>query len=187
MKLTDTAIRKAKSADKAIRIFDGGGLYIEIPITGSKRWRFKYRFDGKERLLSLGTYPEVNLADARKRHAQARALLAEGIDPGEQRKATKAARAESAANSFEAIAGELLAMRATKLASGTASRERRLLDKDLALYIGSKPIADVRAPELWQHCARSNAGARFIPFFIKKGGCSRLAAMPVYYKQDKSL
>jgi len=148
MKLTDTAIRKAKPADKPYRLFDGRGLYVEIPPAGNKRWRFKYRFEGKERLLALGTYPDVSLAMARERHAAARKLLAEGIDPGAQRKAQKAVNADKAANSFEAVAGELLAMRTKKLASGTAARERRLLDKDLTPYIGSRPIADVTAPEL---------------------------------------
>jgi len=90
----------------------------------------------------------VSLADARERHAAARKLLAAGVDPGEQRKAHKAVNADKAANSFEVIAGELLAMRTKKLASGTAARERRLLDKDLTPYIGSRPIADVTAPEL---------------------------------------
>jgi len=124
------------------------GLYIEILPAGNKRRRFKYRFEGKERLLALGTYPDVSLAMARERHAAARKWLAAGIDPGEQRKAHEAVNADKAANSFEAVAGELLAMRAKKLASGTASRERRLLDKDLSPYIGSRPIADVTAPEL---------------------------------------
>jgi len=148
MKLTDTAIRKAKPSDKPYRLFDGRGLYIEIASSGGKWWRYKYTFQGKEKRLALGTCPDVSLALARERHAAARKLLAESIDPGEHRKATKAARAESAANSFEAIAGELLAMRTRKLASGTAARERRLLDKDLIPYIGSRPIADVTAPEL---------------------------------------
>jgi len=148
MRLTDVAIRKAKPADKPYRLFDGGGLYVEVPATGNKRWRWKYRFAGKEKRLSLGIYPDVSLADARERHADARKLLATGVDPGEQRKAQKAVNADKAANSFEAVAGELLAMRTKKLASGTATRERRLLDKDLSPYIGSRPIADVTAPEL---------------------------------------
>jgi len=148
--LTDTAIRKTKPTDAAQKLRDGRGLYLLIQPNGGRWWRWDYRrpVTGRRNTLSLGTYPEVSLADARERHAQARKLLAAGVDPGENRKAAKTARAESAANSFTAIAGELLAMRANKLASGTASRERRLLDKDLSPYIGSKPIADVSAPEL---------------------------------------
>jgi len=114
MRLTDIVIRKAKSADKPARLFDGGGLYLEVPTSGNKRWRWKYRIAGREKRLSLGIYPDVSLAMARERHAAARKLLAEGIDPGEQRKAHKAVMADKAANSFEAVAGELLAMRAKK-------------------------------------------------------------------------
>jgi len=83
---------------------------------------------------------------ARARHADARKLLADGIDPGEQRKASKAAQADKITNSFEVIANELLSMRTRKLANGTAARERRLLDKDLLPYIGNRPIADVNRP-----------------------------------------
>ena len=79
--LTDTEIRKAKPGDKPIRLFAGGGLYVEVSPTGGKWWRLKYRFDGKEKRLSLGVYPDVSLKDARERRHEARKLLAGGIDP----------------------------------------------------------------------------------------------------------
>ncbi len=148
MPLTDTAIRKAKPADKPVRMFDGGGLYLEIALTGGKLWRWKYRHGGKEKRLALGAYPAVSLADARERHAEARKLLAAGIDPSEQRKAQKVAGEERAANSFEVVALELLAIREKKMAAGSIIRERRLLEKDLAPYIGRRPVAEVTAPEL---------------------------------------
>ena len=122
MPLTDTAIRKAKPADKPVRMFDGGGLYLEIALTGGKLWRWKYRHGGKEKRLALGAYPAVSLADARERHAEARKLLAAGIDPSEQRKAQKVAGVERAANSFEVVALELLAIREKKMAAGTCAR-----------------------------------------------------------------
>ncbi|MDR2880768.1 MAG: Arm DNA-binding domain-containing protein [Azoarcus sp.] len=102
--LTNTAIRNAKPADKAIRLFDGGGLYLEVAPSGGKWWRLKYRFGGKEKRLSLGVYPGVSLKEARQRRDDARKLLAAGIDPADNRKAAKGASAERAANSFEVVA-----------------------------------------------------------------------------------
>jgi integrase len=150
MPLTDVAIRKAKPGAKPYKLADAGGLYVEVTPSGGKWWRWKYRRPdtGKENRLSFGTYPEVGLADARTRRDEARKLLAAGIDPGEQRKAAKAAGAERAANSFAAIADELLTQRAKKLSPGSIVRERRLLDKDLSPYIGGLPVAEVTAPVL---------------------------------------
>ena len=150
MPLTDTTIRKAKPGPKPYKLADGGGLYLEITPTGGRWWRWKYRrpITGKENRLSFGTYPEIGLADARVRRDEARRLLANGIDPGEQRKAAKAAKTERSANSFATVADELLMQRAKKLAAGSVVRERRLLEKDLAPYIGSLPVADVTAPVL---------------------------------------
>ena len=91
MSLTDSAIRNAKPADKAKRMFDGGGLYLEVAPSGGKWWRLKYRFGGKEKRLSLGVYPDVTLKDARQRRDEARKLLANQVDPSEHRKAEKAA------------------------------------------------------------------------------------------------
>ena len=106
MPLSDTAIRNAKPGEKPIRMFDGGGLYVEISPAGGKLWRLKYRIDGKEKRLALGAYPDVGLKEARERREAARKLLADGIDPGENRKAQKATRAERSGNSFEVVARE---------------------------------------------------------------------------------
>ena len=81
MSLTDTRIKTAKPAEKIYKIYDADGLYIEVPPSGSKRWRFKYRLDGKEKRISLGTYPEIGLRAARDRRDMARRLVAEGKDP----------------------------------------------------------------------------------------------------------
>jgi hypothetical protein len=97
-------VRTAKPGEKPVRLFDGGGLYLEISPTGGKWWRLKYRFDGKEKRLSLGVYPDVSLKDARDRRDTSRKLLADGIDPSENRKAMKSARADRATNSFEVVA-----------------------------------------------------------------------------------
>ncbi len=85
MPLTNTEIRNAKPAGKTRKLFDGGGLYLEVSLRGGKWWRLKYRFGGKEKRLSLGVYPDVSLADARNRREEARKLLANDIDPSENR------------------------------------------------------------------------------------------------------
>jgi integrase len=148
MALTETAIRNAKAAAKAQRLFDGGGLYLELSPSGGKWWRLKYRINGKEKRLSLGTYPDTGLKAARERRDEARKLLAAGVDPGVQRKAEKAARKDNAENTFGAIAAELLEKREREgMALGSVVRGRRLLKNDLS-RISSLPIADVAAPAL---------------------------------------
>lgn len=150
MPLSDTAIRKAKPEAKPVKMRDGAGLYLLLRPDGARWWRWDYRrpITGKRNTLSLGTYPDVGLADAREKLAEARKLLASGIDPGEQRKAVRVAKAEHSANTFAFVGEEVLQLRAKKLAAGSALRERRLLEKDLAPYIGRRPIADIDAPEL---------------------------------------
>ena len=143
--LTDTAIRKAKPADKPQRFFDGGGLYLEVSPAGGKLWRLKYRFNGKEKRLSLGTYPDTGLADARGKRDEARKLLAAGIDPGEHRKAEKAAGEERAASSFEVVAREWLA-RQTWVDGYRVKVEARMAG-DVFPYIGARPVAELSAPE----------------------------------------
>jgi len=101
MKLTDVLIRKAKPKDKSYKLADGNGMYLEIAPAGGKWWRLKYRMNGKERRISLGTYPETSLKQAREAREEARKLLTSGIDPGENRKATKIARTNQNDNSFE--------------------------------------------------------------------------------------
>lgn len=134
MPLTDLAIRKAKPAEKPVKMADGGGLYLLVRPDGGRWWRWDYRrpVTGTRNTLSLGTYPDTGLAEARERHSEARKLLAAGTDPGEQRKADKVAGGERAANTFGAIADEFHKRRLPKLISRTATRERRLLETDLA-------------------------------------------------------
>ncbi|OGA14497.1 MAG: hypothetical protein A3H32_11795 [Betaproteobacteria bacterium RIFCSPLOWO2_02_FULL_63_19] len=92
MPLTDAAIRRAKPSAKPFRIADSAGLYLEVSPSGGKLWRFKYRFDRKQRMLALGIYPEISLAGARHKRDEARKLLASDTDPSEHRRAAKAAR-----------------------------------------------------------------------------------------------
>lgn len=152
--LTPSQVANAKPQAKQYKLKDpaGGerGLYLLVTPSGGKLWRWKYRrpVTKKENHLALGSYPEVTLRRAREKREEARTLLAEGIDPGVQRKAHAAATLERMENTFAAVADELLRQRVTKIVAGTATRERRLLEKDLAPYIGSRPIADITAPDL---------------------------------------
>ena len=148
MTLTHTAIVKAKPGQKPIRMFDGGGLYLEVSPAGGKLWRLKYRFHGKERRLSLGIFPAVALKDARERRDEARKLLANGIDPSENRKAQKAARADRAGNSFEVIAREWYARHKPNWAASHADKIILRLEKDVFPWLGSKPIAEITAPDV---------------------------------------
>ena len=145
-KLTATAVKQAKPKAKPYKLADGGGLYLHVKTAG-KYWRYKYRFAGKEKLLALGTYPDISLADARKLHQAARENLADGIDPSSHKKTKKSADQSNSANSFEAVAIEWSKTRSKK-ADSTEKRQRALLEKDLFPFIGNRPIADIDAPEL---------------------------------------
>ena len=152
MPLTDVAIRKAKPTDKPQKLADGGGLFLLLNPNGSRWWRLKYRTAGKEKLLSLGTYPDTGLADAREKRDQARKLLAAGIDPGEQRKAVKAAGEERAANSFEVVAREWLAKR--DWVDGYKIKIAAWFQNDVYPWIGKRPVAELTAPEFLKVCRR---------------------------------
>ncbi len=154
MPLTDTAIRKAKPTEKTQRLFDGGGLYLEISPAGGKWWRLKYRHGGKEKRLSFGTYPDTPLASARTRRDEARKLLANGVDPGDHRKAEKAAGAERAANSFEVVAREWLRKQTPTWAPSHSSKIVARLERDIFPCIGNRPVALISAKELLGTVAR---------------------------------
>jgi integrase len=148
MSLTDTSIRNAKPQRKATRLFDERGLYVEISPAGGKWWRFKYRFNGKEKRLSLGTYPSVGLRDARDRRDAARRLLAGGIDPSQNRKAQKSAGTDRAANSFEVVAREWFAKYSANWVAKHSERIIRLFERDIFPWLGGRPIAEITAPEV---------------------------------------
>jgi integrase len=148
MPLSDTTIRTAKPTQKPHRLFDSGGLYLEVSPAGGKLWRLKYRYGGKEKRLALGAYPDTGLRDARERRDAARRLLAAGVDPGEQRKAEKAAGAERAANSFEVIAREWHHKQSATWVELHASRIMLRLENDIFPWVGARPAADITAREL---------------------------------------
>jgi integrase len=160
MALTDTAIRKAKPAERPIKLTDERGLYLLLKPNGSRWWRFDYRYGGKRKTLSMGVYPDVGLKDARDRRDEARKLLASDADPGENRKAVKAAKMEQAANSFEVITREWYTKYSTTWNASHGERIIRRFERDVFPWIGSKPIAELAAPELLAAVRRmENRGA----------------------------
>lgn len=148
MPLTDVEIRNAPPREKAYRLTDGSGMYLEVSPAGGKYWRFKYRFAGKEKRLALGVYPEVSGKEARLRRDEARRLLANGIDPGIERKVQKAATVERAANSFEAVAREWFARQSPGWAKSHADKIIARLEKDVFPWLGGRAIAEIKAPEV---------------------------------------
>jgi hypothetical protein len=131
-------------ADRPVKMFDGGGLFLLVNPNGSKWWRLKYRVDGKEKLLSLGVYPDVSLKIARERRDDARKLLAAGGDPGAKRQAEKEAKSDT----FEAIAREWHTKFAPGWAKGHADKISSRLERDVCPWIGSKPIGTLAAADL---------------------------------------
>ena len=148
MPLTDVEIRSAKATEKPRKLFDGGGLFLRIETKGSKLWRMAFRYDGKEKTLSFGRYPHVSLADARKLRDDAKALLASGIDPSQQKRLDKIAKAISNATTFKAIAEEFLDKQAREgRAETTLTKNRWLLEFAYPL-LGERPISEIKAQEV---------------------------------------
>lgn len=148
MALTNKEILASKGKDKPYKITDGNGLFLLVNSTKSKWWRFSYRFDGKQKLLSIGVYPDVSLKDARERLYEARKLLSAGVDPGENRKAIKLAKAEEGANTFEVIAREWIGKQATLWTHTNKTKVTQRLVKDVFRWLGARPITDITALEL---------------------------------------
>lgn len=147
MPLNDLKVRTAKPKEKPYKLSDIDGLYLLITEKGHKWWRFRYRYDGKEKLLSLGTYPEISLLDARQRRDEARRQIAHGIDPGAVRKAQKQTGTEEK-ETFEVIAREWHTKYSQTWASSHSIKIMNALKRDLFPWIGSKPILNIKAPEL---------------------------------------
>lgn len=148
MKLTDTAVRKAKPEAKPYKKADGGGMYLEVMPNGSKYWRLKYRFAGKEKRLALGVYPDISLADARGRRDEARKLLANGGDPSSIKQAQKRQAKISAANSFEAIAREFHTLKSPMWTPHHSTDWINTLEREVFPKFGHRPIIEIEAPDV---------------------------------------
>ena len=162
MALTDTTIRKAKATEKQRKLADEKGLFLLVHPNGSKYWRLKYRFEGKEKMLALGVYPDVGLKEARERRDEARKLLANGVDPGEHRKAKKATRLESSSNSFEVVCREWLSAREGMVEPAQHLKTLARMENDVFPWLGAKPIADIKATDILGVLRRiDERGARY--------------------------
>ena len=148
MKLTIRQIDTTKPRDKAFKLSDGGGLYLLVNPSGSKYWRLKYRFVGKEKLLAIGVYPDISLAQARSRREEAKKLLLEGKDPGQERKLEKLSRQLEVESSFEAIAREWYTRRFDRWSVSYREEMMRTFEKDVFPFIGHRPIKDIKPLEL---------------------------------------
>lgn len=168
--LTAVAIKNAQPG----KTFDGGGLYLEVTPSGARYWRMKYRFGGKERRLAFGVYPEVSLAEARQRRDKAREALRDGLDPGELKRARKVAARVAAVNSFGAVAEEWLGKRKRKMAPATFSKAKWTLEELLGPWLGTRPIAEIQAPEVLDVLRRIEARGAHETAHRTKQRCSEI-------------
>lgn len=141
-------IRRAKPEAKAYTLGDGQGLSLLIEPNGSKSWRFRYRFAGKPKMISLGVYPTITLADARSRRDDARKLVAEGKNPSEVRKEQKIALQTESESAFEKIATEWHQMKSAKWSVGYASDIMEAFQNDIFPYVGTRPVGEIKPLEL---------------------------------------
>jgi integrase len=154
--LNDTTVRAAKAKDKPYKLFDERGLFLLVAPSGGRLWRLKYRMYGREKLISLGAYPDVALKRAREKRDEARRLIADGIDPSAERRASRAAQLET----FEGVAREWLILQSKSLSPETISILGARLHSALYPYLGSRPIGSITAQELLGALRRIEARGR---------------------------
>ncbi len=148
MGLTNTACLNAKSREKQYTLFDDKGLFLLVSPAGGKWWRLKYRYQGKEKRLSLGTYPETSLAQAREKRDAARKLLAQGVDPAEVRRAEDTRNAEASGETFLTVAQEWRERSRAKWTPKVEAETWTRLEKNALPWLGHRPIKEILAPEL---------------------------------------
>ncbi len=148
MPISPVSLRNIKATDKTQRIFDGGGLYLEVTPKGKTWWRLKYRFNDKEKRISLGVFPDVTLKMARVRRDEARQLIADKVDPSEYRKITKHAKLERTANSFEMVAREWFVKHSSNWVKSHADKIIQRFERDIFPWIGSTPISELKPSTL---------------------------------------
>ena len=185
-KLNDAIIKNAKPSNKVQKLADGGGLFLYVEPNHSKRWRYRFQFEGKEQLLSLGIYPDVKLKEARLERDRLKDLINQGINPSAQRKAEKVTPEGYHPNCFEMVAREWHNEYQSTWNKSHAERIIRRLEKDIFPWLGKKNIAEITAPELLTvirrikdrgvletaHRAMSNCGQVF-RYGVQTGKCER--------------
>jgi len=163
MALSDTSIRSVKPGDKPQKLSDGGGLHLYVPASGARLWRLQYRFDGKQKTLALGSYPEISLKMAREKRDGAKGLLSSGVDPSVQKKIDNLTAKVKRGNTFEIVAAELVAHRKREgKADGTIEKIEWYLSLMNPL-LGKRPIAELAekgAPEILEALRRVEARGR---------------------------
>jgi integrase len=147
-KLTVLDVKNAKPRAKPYKLADGGGLYLEVMPNGSRYWRMKYRFAGKEGRLALGVFPEVSLKDARQKKIKARQQLSAGLDPSNERRQLKFAAIASRNNTFGSIAEEWLEKQRPHWSESHTTRTKWLLQNHLLPWLDTRPIQEISTPEL---------------------------------------
>ena len=184
--LSDTTIKTAKAGAKPIRLNDGGGLYLLIQLNGAKWWRFDYSIGGKRKTLSVGVYPAISLASARKRATEAREMVAHGTDPSDSRKEAKAEQnkvldaerrieaGHPALDSFEEVAREWWQKNNTTWAPSHADKIIARLKNDVFPWIGGNPIAKISAPQLLAVFRRIEERGTLDTAHRAKGNCSQV-------------
>lgn len=148
MKLTDKACKAARPKEKPYKLSDGGGMYLDVRKNGSKYWRMKYRVNGKEKLLALGVYPDISLAEARDKRTHAKRMISEGLDPSQEKQKRKVLSKENRDNTFEAIAREWHKARSPLWTPNYARGVLIRLEKDIFPEIGHYPIKEIEPPIL---------------------------------------
>ncbi|WP_392538582.1 tyrosine-type recombinase/integrase [Legionella sp. 227] len=148
MKLTVAEVKQKRELDKPLKLSDGHGLFLLINPDNKKYWRLAYRFNGKQKTLALGVYPTISLADARLKRDDARKLLANGIDPGETRKAAKSAKTTQNIDSFEVVAREWFVNQSSIWVPSHANKIIRRLERDIFPWLGASPISTITAQQL---------------------------------------
>jgi integrase len=169
LELSELAIRAAKPKERPYKLRDGGGLFLLVRPDAALYWRFRYRYEGREKLISLGVYPHVSLKAARARRDEARLALTNGIDPAAKRRAERVAQADS----FEAIAQEWISKR-PDVDPGTVKRDYDRLRKFIYPYVGKRPIASIEAPELLDALRKIEARGRHETAHRTKSVCGRV-------------
>jgi integrase len=161
MPLTDTAIRNAKPRDRAYKVFDTGGLYVQITPSGSRLWRMKYRYRGREKLLSFGSYPLVNLKLAREKRDEARLLLLDDLDPSEEKKLARLEKDRERAVTFGSVADEYLDKLEREDRAPATMKKLRWLVSQAVPDLGDRPIRQVEAPDVLRVLRRIEANGTY--------------------------
>lgn len=170
MYLTNTTCKNAKPSKKPYKLSDGGGMYLEVLPSGGKYWRLKYRFADKEKKLALGVYPQVSLIEAREGREAAKKQLAKGIDPSFAKQEHNRQTALNAENTFEAVAREWHEHQKARWSTEHAKDILYRLEKDVFPVLGSRPIADIKAPHILHNLRK-----------IEKRGAHEMARRAVQY------